>query len=1360
MKGYLIPLLISLNVICHATLSGEYHIQPINNQDALPAKEINCIFQDSEGYIWFGTSDGLCRYDGYSVKIFKSSYQAPSLLQDNMVTSLAEDSNGLLWIGTLKGLNIYDRKTGEIISVDDPRLADLYIRVLHHTGKGQLWIGTDDGLFVYEEQSGTFHQFISDPTNPATVNGNKIRTLCEDNEGNIWAGFFDDGLCRITMETFEVVRYPNLGVRNRITAIFLDKDNNLWLGAWADGVYKVLNHEDPAMATYQRMDSTTRYERLIYTIMQDENGDILLGTGLGIDRITPPYTPDEYQPLKIRETTGSPNNEITGLCPDNNGIIWIATKRNGVYQLFKERNVFTNYEYESLDDLKQPASVNCFYEWGDDILIGIDKVGIARFNKNTEEICSSQYDKELGKIPFPMGHLRTIVKQPGTDRLYLGSEYGGLFICELGNDHIRSANQYLKPWSSDWLTGDIVQGICCDREGNVWISTNHGFNIITPAKDTLIYGIRELGKDILCQSIIEDDKGNIWIGTSHYGIIKIDKSKGVYQLIFQEYTFENQKNHINDVKCLYQNSRKQLFAGTKGGGLCSYNEESDRFVPVSGIESFSSHTIFSIVESEQYLYMGTNQGLLQFDPYGEENKQLIVFTKSDGLLDNTFNPNAVMKSENDNLYFGTPRGFVVFDPKQIEADIPTGNLVISDIRIFHNSYDNLPEKQRKRISPDYHPNYARRIILSHREYNFGIEFATLSYKHPDKNRYAYMLEGFDNDWNYVTATNRFAYYTNMKSGTYRFLVRGTNENSYMNPEPEALEIIVLPPPYKSWWAYLIYITLFFSVAFVVIRFLLYRTKMKMQDMEHRKNEELAQEKIKFFTNISHELLTPLTIISCSIEELQRKYNDRGNAWKAIRGNIFRLNRLLEQILDFRKAEKGRLKLAVSYGDAAKFITGLCRDNFLYYEQRKHIRFIYNTLPEHIPAWFDRNMIDMIMYNLISNAFKYNRTNGLVSVSVEAEEQMEEYAYRYLHIKIGNTGDGLSPRQMEELFRRFQSFSYVGREKQGNGIGLYLTKTLVELHKGTIEVSSTPGEWTEFRVRIPIYEEIYSNEVGKRVEDIEKSPGEEIPEIIDAIETIRTEHSTLLLIEDDTELLASIVRFLSENHTVLTAIDGQTGLQIAKEQNPDLIISDVMLPEMNGFDLCRQIKEDLSVSHIPIILLTAKVSTADKIYGLDSGADAYITKPFRFDILVAQIRNLLSNRQKLIARFREDEKMKLPEGERTSPDQQFLEKAIAIVEENIENIDFSVQEFQEAMVLSGSMLYRKLKALTGLSPNEFIRSIRLKKACVLLSEEQYNISEVAYKVGFNDPKYFSNCFKKEFGKTPSEYQKNIYRTLDL
>ncbi|MBP6169886.1 MAG: response regulator [Bacteroides sp.] len=1349
MKAHLITLLLIFNLPLYGQLLQGYCIQPINSQDALPTKQVNCIFQDKEGYVWFGTAEGLCRYDGYSLKTYKSSYLTPNVLNGNIVNCITEDNRGRLWIGTTLGLTVFDKRSGSFRQIDYPPLCNNFVNTLFYSGKDQLWIGTENGLFLYNEWENTFRVFLTDAKDQTTISGNRVRAICEATDGNLWIGVWSNGLCYFNTQTYTFTRYPSLCSRNCVTSILCDEENKLWLGAWAEGVYFVENANNPETVKYHRMDKNTRYEKLIYSFIRSDKGEILVGTGLGMEMIKETASGRTYHNLDEESILGMPNCGIRNLYSGANDIIWMATQNNGVYMLFKEKRLFTNYEFKAPNGLTNSLAMNAFLEWGDDILIGVDNVGLVRFTKEGRMI-PAQEDRELQKIPFPMGNVKCMTKSPDGSKLILGSEYGSLFICHLQGQQIVSGRQYWGPETTNWVLGIIVSAICYDKDQNLWIGTDRGLNIITATKDTLSYGQNELGKTIFINSMLEDSRGRIWIGTDADGMILVDSRKGIDKLLFKEYNIRNAGIPINKIECIYEDSRHRLWVGTNGGGLCLYNEKTDCFERVRGINEFSGDAILSIVEYGDFLFMGTYQGLLQYNPDAEEGHQLIVFTVADGLTDNAFSSNAVMAGRDGRLYFGTTHGFLSFHPDDYTVEKEKRQLVFSEIKLFHNSIDQLPSKALHRLSPDGHPSYSRKITLSHNDYHFGIEFATLSYKHPEKNRYAYKLEGFDKDWNYVNAQNRSVYYTNLKSGKYRFMVMGSTENSYMHPEPQILEIEVLPPPYLSWWAFLVYSLLLVLIICWVIRSVRYRTKIKMQEFAH--NEELAQEKIQFFTNISHELLTPLTIINCSVEELQRKYNDYGKNWNAIKGNIFRLNRLLEQILEFRKAEKGKLQLTISFGDIGAFVTGLCERYFAQYSNNRHMEFVYESVPRHIPAWFDKSAIDMIVYNLVSNAFKYNDKNGKVHLSIKAEGKVSDHAVEYVSITVGNTGHGFAAEQASRLFGQFQQFQYAGYDKSGNGIGLFLVKSLTELHRGEIRVESTPDVWTEFTVRIPVEKSFY-NDIQQEQPDVAFKEAESMAESSNLAEeeTNPQEGITVLLIEDDHELLSSLSNLLKANYHVLTASRGDDGYNIALEENPDLIISDVLLPGINGFDLCARFKNELETSHIPIVLLTAKITAEDQRQGYNSGADAYITKPFDFNVMVSQIESILKNRRLITERFKATRQS--TENLRALPeiDQAFLEKAIAVVEAHIIDPDFDRSVLHAEMNLSKSTLYRKLKAITDLGPNEFIRNIRLKKSRELLEQGKYNVSEIAYMVGFNDAKYFTSCFKREFNKTPSEYQ---------
>lgn len=1331
---------------------NKYKIQAINDLEHLPAKQIKQIFKDSDGYMWFATSNGLCQYNGYELKVYKSSYLSPTLLHSNIVNAIVEDNEKRIWIGTAQGINILDKKTGKVESVSNDSIPNNYIHSLLLSKDGTVWVGTHAGLLRYNKENNTFTTYKNRPNDKESICGNSVRALLEDTSGNIWVAAWEHGICCLNPETEKFVQYPSPTFLERMSCLFEDHNQTLWIGAWADGVFKMKDRNPVAQSIYTSYTRNVEYEYLIHSLIQLPEG-ILAGTNLGITEIDASGKLIPAGELDNPVSSRIMHDGINHLYTDDNQVIWIATENSGVYIAYKDQSPFTNYPLNSVGDLDQPIKVNALFEWNaDELLLGVDKIGLALYNKKTQKLSRYWETSSLSNLTErKVGNIQFIFKHPFLNELWLGSEYGGLFVCKLKDNKIESFIQHF-PYKGYWFINDVVNSIVVDKERNTWIGTDNGLNIIT-AQDTLSYtNYHQI------QFICEDYTGDIWLATRYNGIYRVKAGTDIRKLTFEIYNCDNKLINSNDVKCIYEDSRQNLWAGTKGGGLSLYNRKKNRFELVENMRDIPGDIIFNIIEYNDNLILGTNMGLVLYTPKTERtDARVLIFNDKDELLDNTCVRNAVLKTEKDELYYGTPKGFYNFKPSLVKYDLLTAKTVITDFKIFHTSFDELPVKKQKRLAGTIHPLYSKHITLTSDDNNIGIEFATLSYLRPEKNRYVYKLDGFDDDWVYTDAVHRAAYYTNLPAGDYRFLVRGINESGAENIENEVLYIKVLPPFYKSGVAYVCYFFFILGVIYLSYRFLRYRFRLnealKIEHIERVKSEELNQSKFHFFTNISHEFLTPLSIIGCSFEEIKAACSVHTPAFQAVKANLFRLNKLIEEILEFQKAENNKLKLKVSYGDIASFISGICYESFALLLRNKNITLQVDCTPHYMAAWFDQDKIDKIMYNLLSNAVKFTFTDGkgVITVTLQTEEPINEFQSRYLTIRVKNTGKGIAADKLPHIFTRFYDSNYKQSGEKGNGIGLALTKSLVELHNGTITVTSFPDEWTEFVVTIPISKEAFSE---KQIDNsTQNSSVITLPESSKTISAPETEIS-ILLVEDDAELLASLERLLSERYHVSTASNGADGLIIAQHTNPDLIISDVMMPRMDGFEFCKRIKEDIAISHIPVVLLTAKISGKDQVEGLKSGADAYITKPFNYTVLVAQIESILSNRKRIVEKFRSSPLTQDINFQVSSYEEKFLENAIRVVTKNMENPEFDVKIFTEQMQVSNSMLYRKLKALTNLSPNEFIRNIRLKTASKLLQEKKGNISDIAFSVGFGDAKYFSACFKKEFGVTPGEYMEQL------
>ena len=848
---------------------------------------------------------------------------------------------------------------------------------------------------------------------------------------------------------------------------------------------------------------------------------------------------------------------------------------------------------------------------------------------------------------------------------------------------------------------------------------------------------------------------SVWLATSNLGVIHITgEVRQPSTLKYENYSFHNRKLITNAVLCIHLDRFGRLWAGTEGGGLYLYNRNKGEFEEKTRAYSIPGDVIVSIEEDKSgNLWLGTISGLVKLYVAAVGNDfSTRIYTSADGLQDN-FIVNSSC-SRNGELFFGGHKGYNSFFPDKMEIPSQETNFLITDIKIFNHSFSNLPVELQQKISPVM-PTYTSKIELPHKYNNFSIEFAALTYKNPELNRYAYRLQNFDRDWQYTDADRRFAYYNNLPSGTYTFQLKATNENGEWSGYVRELTVVVLPPFWATWWAYLLYVIIVSVIGVSIYRTaknrILLRNALRLREIEKAKAEELNHAKLQFFTNITHELLTPLTIISATVDELKTQAPSHNDLYTVMNSNIQRLIRLLQQILEFRKAETGNLKLRVSPGDIAAFVKNAA-ESFQPLVKKRKIHFSFLCDPESMIGYFDMDKLDKILYNLLSNAAKYNKEDGFIQVSLSYDETDKDF----ILLKIKDNGKGISKEKQKNLFKRFYEGDYRKFNTIGTGIGLSLTKDLVELHGGTISVESEVDHGTEFMVRIPIERSYYDEEqIDDEAISLMQNPVnyEDTQEDAD-VETqeVTIKANTILLVEDNGELLHLMTKLLSREYNVFTAQNGKEGIAVLEKEDVDLIVSDVMMPEMDGIEFCKYVKGHLEMSHIPMILLTAKNKEEDRAEAYEIGADAFISKPFNLTVLHARIRNLLKYKERMARDFKNQIVFEMKDLNYTSLDEDFIQRAIHCVNNHLEDPNFDQAQFADEMRTSKSTLYKKLKSLAGLNTSSFIRNVRLKAACRIMEEKGTNVrvSELAYAVGFNDPKYFSSCFKKEFDMLPSEY----------
>ncbi|MDH6314110.1 ligand-binding sensor domain-containing protein/signal transduction histidine kinase/DNA-binding response OmpR family regulator [Parabacteroides sp. PFB2-10] len=1357
---YVFFFLSNLFIVSGSAYAESYKFNHITIEDGLPSSEIYQIYQDKEGYMWFATRNGLCQYDGYSIRTYKSNLYTPELLTNNTIYCVAEDNDSRLWIGTYSGLNVLHKKTGMLQQITHEMLLGRWISKLLITKNGDLILGTENGVFRYNPETEECSLINS---------SGGVKALIQDSHDFIWIGTWSSGIFRYDLAENKTYSYPSFTPNNSCYSLYEDQRKRIWVGTWDAGLFVIRNPYDMDNLqvkgySHDQSMSSSIADNYIYEISEDLNtGMIWVGTRNGLS-ILIDENEGRFQTILPDNSKNSISfKTISSLLRDKEGTIWIGTMGGGVNSTWTRKSEFNSNNLEEVkhEYISTSSVRDIMVDQNGLIWIALDNRGFLLYNRITGKYTyntDSPDFHEFGRLPT----INTIKQSPTTGKIWIGTFDWGLYQY----DEKAPAGQRVKLYNrttAPWMSNQCVFTIQEDSRQLTWLGFRNGLMVVTPQDEGISLNDAKIRSTSFYSfsfvDITEDEDGGIWAATSNGGIVRIiGDPREKEDLHIQEYSPENKKLNNSFATCLFIDKQKRLWAGTEGGGLSLYNKETDSFLPVHQRLNLPGDDIFSIQEDTKgNLWIGSNVGLIKLQiPHNTDSAKYSLYTSSDGLQDNLFNRNAAFTDINGEMFFGGHFGYNSFFPDRMSEENTFPPIVITDIKIFNKPWGQLDPKEQNTIS-SYAPGFTDKIKLDYNKNNFEIEFAALGYAASSHIKYAYKLEGFDMDWQYTDASRRFAYYNNLKTGNYTFSLKNTNANGSWNDSVKQLQVTILPPPWETAWAYLLYVLLIVLAVYGGYRFVRYRIKLtqslQLAELEQAKRDEVNHSKLQFFTNITHELLTPLTIISASVDELKQTAPENKEQYRVMTSNVNRLIRLLQQILEFRKAETGNLKLKVSQGDLAGFVRNSV-ESFkpLIKKQRMHFSLICD--PEYFPAYFDPDKLDKILYNLLSNAAKYNTPGAAVWIDLQYDT---ENGWAVLSVK--DNGKGMSKETVNNLFKRFYEGDHRKFKTAGTGIGLSLTKDLVLLHKGNIEVNSEPGKGSEFKVIIPIRKSFYSpEEIDDSISIPDSETSYSLPNKVvkesDTIEQPPREH-TILLIEDNDDLLQLMVRLLSLDFIVHTAKTGTEGIRCMENEEIDLVVSDIMMPEMDGITFCKQVKNNLETSHIPIILLTAKNREEDRVEAYESGADGFITKPFNLSVLHARINNLIKAKERNTHDFKKQLTFEANELNYTSLDEEFLQRAIDLIHEHLDDPEFDQVMFQEAMGTSRSTLYRKLKSLTGLNPSSFIRNIRIKAACRIMEEKRnLRISEVAYAVGFNDPKYFSACFKKEMGMLASEYMERF------
>lgn len=1347
-------------------LLSRLRFKQISTSGGLPTDEVQKVYQGKDGFMWFATRSGFCQYDGYQVLLYKSNLYTPGLLSNNNIYCLADDNGHNLWIGTEEGLNVLDRVTGKIRKYFAPAIGNDIVTSLLVTRDNTVWVGTDSGLCRYVAAKDSF-VIYDRPQTGGLLPRAAIKSLFEDSEGDLWIGTWSDGLFRYSPPTGKFYAYPRFNAPNSAHVVYEDCHKNIWVGTWGEGLFRLSHPKDMqnvSFTAYRHLPGhgASLSDNIVYDIKEDLNTHTLwVGTrsGLSIMKHDEPGTFINYK--SQNSSCYIPSDEINSILRDASGNMWIGSIGGGVLMVDTRQPLFAMHTLKIQSGEAPTTSVRALFADSEkNFWMGVGSYGLARLDHATGQLALGSGIPGFGEVGT-VSTIYSILQRRKNGEIWFGTYNGGILVYRKGEKV-----KVLMPDNCPFISSSIISALYEDREGNCWVGTRTGLGISFADGSHYLFGAINFADSISAGSyfvrdITQDADGSFWLATGNYGLIRLTGDiRRPALLKYKNYSLHNGRLKTNTGLCLHVDREGRLWAGTEGGGLYLYDREKDKFVEKNREYSIPGDMVGSILEDKQgNLWLGTNAGLVQLGGWAEGQLPLVrVYTSLDGLQDNFFIPHSACRW-GDELFFGGYKGYNSFFPARVQERGGEVPFAVTDIKIFNRSLGTLDPGLRQRISPRM-PAFTDKIVLPHRYNNFSIEFASLTYKNPELNQYAYRLEGFDKDWQYTDAERRFAYYNNLGSGTYTFHLKATNENGVWSSYVRQLTVEVLPPFWATWWACAVYVLVAAAVIFFLYRVarnrMLLRNEIHLHEMEKAKAEELNHAKLQFFTNITHELLTPLTIISATVDELKLQAPGHGELYTVMGSNISRLIRLLQQILEFRKAETGNLKLRVSPGDVAAFVKNEA-ESFRPLIRKHRIRFSVVCDPGSITGYFDTDKLDKILYNLLSNAAKYSREGGSIRLSLSYASDRD-----FVRLCVKDDGEGMDKEKQQTLFRRFYEGDYRKFNTIGTGIGLSLTKDLVELCGGSIGVESEVGCGTEFIVTLPIRRSYFKEEqideeaVLPAQKTVTYPSGEPEAEEEAALPVETAKANTLLVVEDNEELLRLMVRLLRRDYNVLTAENGKEAVAMLEKEDVDLIVSDVMMPGMDGIEFCRYVKNKLEISHIPLILLTAKNKEEDRAEAYEVGADAFIAKPFNLTVLHARIRNLLRYKERIARDFKHQLVFEVQDLNYTSIDEEFMQRAIDCVHRHLEDSEFDQPQFVEEMGTSKSTLYKKLKSLTGLNTSAFIRNIRLKAACRIMEEKgsAVRVSELAYAVGFNDPKYFSSCFKKEFGMLPTEYMERF------
>lgn len=1318
----------------------------ISLNDGLSQSTVFAIDQDKRNNMWFATYDGVNKYDGYAFTVYQHDSSNPNSLANDIARTVFTDSNGRVWIGTRDGLSLYNeekdlfhnffyRKDGKNTPVNgivefapdqllvsttnglllfnitrsaflghalSPALHTLEASTLNKQGS-EVYIGTNNGLYVYSIPTKQLDMVSS------TLSNKRIQAVLKQSPTRLWVATEGQGLYLFNPKTHEIKSYTHIPGNaksissNYIRSLALDSQNRLWIGTFND--LNIYHEGTDSFSSYTSnpVKSGSLSQQSVRSIFMDSQGGMWLGTYFGGLNYYHPLK-NRFQNIKRIPYQNSLNdNVVSCIVEDNNRNLWIGTNDGGLNLYNPTTKHFTYY---TLQD---------------------GKSGGIRSN-----------------------NIKAVYVDESKNLVYIGTHAGGLSVLNRQSGRI----EHFNPQNCELIDQNIY-AILPDDANHLWLGTLSGLVRFNPDKRTFSTIQQEQNgtpiKNRRITTLFRDSQRRLWVGGEEGLATYITRNSEVQSTAILPAHSSLLNSFVN---CIYQAANGTFWIGTREG-VYGYNEKKKELHHYTTANGLPNNVLYGILEdSSGRLWMSTNKGLTCFNP---ETEKFRNFTESDGIQSNQFNTSSYCRTANGQMYFGGINGITTFRPELLIDNPYTPAVVITNLRLFNKIVrpDDETGILTKNISD------TRSITLAADQSTFSLEFVVSNYISGRHNTFAYKLDGYDKEW-YTLTDQRNVSYSNLPQGTYEFLVKAANSDGKWNEVPTALQITVLPIWYKTWWAILLFLFILAGFITFVFRFFWMRKSMESQleleRMDKIRQEEINQMKMRFFINISHELRTPLTLILAPLQDIMNRISDRWTRSQLdyIQRNANRLLHLVNQLMDYRRAELGVFELKVQRGNAHQLV----QENFLFYDKlarHKKIHYAFHSELDDKEELFDANYLELIVNNLLSNAFKYTEAGQSITVSLKETDGN-------LLLQVSDTGIGIPINKQGRIFERFYQ---IESEHVGSGIGLSLIQRLVELHHGHIELQSEEGKGSTFSVYLPQSPSAYTSTelapltLEESSESNAHSTNSKEMYFIDTekienevIESADKKRGTILIVEDNQEILQYLSNGLSEIFNTLQASNGEAALDVLKEHEIDIVITDVMMPVMDGIKLCKAIKQNIRTCHIPVIILSAKTDVKDQMEGLQVGADDYMPKPFSLSVMTAKTQNMLRTRRRMLERYSKTLEVEPEKITFNAMDEALLKRAVAIVEKNMDNIEFSTDEFAREMNMSRSNLHLKLKAITGESTIDFIRKIRFGEACKLLKDGRYTVSEVSSMVGFNTPSYFATSFKKYFGCLPTEYIKQF------